>query len=80
MGTALKKKETQFDFDRDTDPHGLIKNNLDKAIFQTLCDSKDENDEPLRLLEKSLFDSKRPVDRLDLEDSVVLKLTYRNRS
>ena len=48
----------------------------DKVMLQMLEDSAKHNDEPLRLLEKVIFDPKTKPVEFDVEDSVVLKLMY----
>ena len=37
---------------------------------------KEENDEPLRLLENPIFDSNTPIERINVDDSIILKLAY----
>ena len=56
-----------------------IDNVLDKAIFQMIIDSKNENDEPLRMLEKPIFQSDAPIERLNIDDALVLKLAYKRK-
>ena len=52
---------------------------IDLAILQTLTDSKDENDGPLKIIEVPLFkgDKKvRTIDRLEIAESVMIPLLY----
>ena len=53
-----------------------IKNIFDRVIVQMLTDSKNENDEPLHVLPRSLFDPAGKIERLDVEDSVILRIMY----
>lgn len=56
-----------------------LQNYIDLAILQTLKDSKDENDEPLRITEVSLFkgDKKvKTIDRLEIPESIMIPLLY----
>lgn len=80
VGPDLTKKMTRLGLAIDEHSEGILQNNIDRAIFQTLHDSELENDEPLRVLEKPLFDSKKSVERLDVEDSIILKLAYGTKS
>ena len=56
-----------------------LQNYIDLAILQTLKDSKDENDEPLKITEVSLFkgDKKvKTIDRLEIPESIMIPLLY----
>lgn len=56
-----------------------LKNYIDLAILQTLADSKDENDEPLKIIKVPLFkgDKKvRTIDRLEISESIMIPLLY----
>ena len=53
-----------------------IKNIFDRVIVQMLTDSKNENDEHLHVLPRSLFDPAGKIARLDVEDSVILSIMY----
>ena len=50
----------------------------DKVMLQMLEDSANHNDEPLRLIEKVIFDPKTKTVEFDIKDSTVLKLMYKN--
>ena len=49
----------------------------DKVMLQMLEDSANENDEPLRLIEKMIWDPKTKPAEFDVNDSTVLRLMYR---
>ena len=56
-----------------------LQNYIDLAILQTLKDSKDENDEPLRITGVPLFkgDKKvKTIDRLEIPESIMIPLLY----
>ena len=53
-----------------------ISNILDKAIINMILDSKDGE---LRILEKAIFESDKPIEQLDVDDSLVLKLVYQRK-
>lgn len=59
---------------------GLAQNIIDKVMQQMIIDAHEENDEPLgeplRMLEKPLFDPNNHIEELDIADSIVLKLAY----
>lgn len=66
-----------IDFVRDVE-HDL-RNYIDLAILQTLKDSKDGNDEPLKIMNAALFkgDKKvRTIDRLSIPESIMIPLLY----
>lgn len=48
----------------------------DRVMLQILEDSAIENDEPLRLIEKRIWDPKTEIVEFDVNDSTVLKLMY----
>lgn len=78
LKSEVSKKCVEFN---DEQPDELtINNNLDRAILQILKDAKNENDEPLRMLEKSLFDPNTVIERLDIADSIILKLAYMKKT
>ena len=52
------------------------KNILDRVMIQMLIDSKNENDETLRILPQPVFDLTRKIDMLDVKDSTILKIMY----
>ena len=51
-------------------------NVFDKVMMQMLLDSRDQNDESLRMLRKPIFESDKPIESLNIPDSLVLKLAY----
>lgn len=53
-----------------------VANIFDKAILQTLRDSMDGNDGPLRMLEKPAFDKTQPINRLAIKQSTILRMMY----
>ena len=55
-------------------------NTLDMVLYQILEDAKNENDEPFRLLEKNIFDPSSPVEKLKIDDSIILRLAYLQKS
>lgn len=78
LKSEASKKYVEFN---DEQPDELtINNNLDRTILQILKDAKNENDEPLRMLEKSLFDPNTVIERLDIADSIILKLAYMKKT
>ena len=52
------------------------KNILDRVMIRMLIDSKNENDETLRILPQPVFDLTRKIDVLDVKDSTILKIMY----
>ena len=57
-----------------------LKNYIDRAILQTIIDSKQENDGPLRIIEKSLFkgtEVEKAVDRLEIIESILVPLIFK---
>lgn len=48
----------------------------DKVMWQMLEDSYNYNDEPLRLIEKRLFDPKTKTAKFDVKESTVMKLMF----
>ncbi len=80
MAAVVKETET-LDFSREVSFD--LKNYIDKAMLQTIIDSKEENDEPLRIIEKSLFkgtESEKTIDRLAIKQSVLVSLLYKPKS
>ena len=72
--TASESNTMKLSVGEEYVPHA--KNILDRMIIQMLIDSKDENDEPLRMLSQSLFDPARKIERLNVDDSVILNIMY----
>ena len=62
--------------DLDKESKDDVKNLFDKVMSTILVDSRYENDEPLRILKKPPFDSSREIERLDVDDSIILRLMY----
>ena len=55
-------------------------NVYDNIMRQMMSDSIKHNDETLRLLEKPIFDSDQPIEKLNVSDSLVLKLAYSKKA
>lgn len=58
--------------------HDLCQSYIDMAIFYIMYDSK-SLDEPVKMI-KSIFDPKKPIEKLNVKDSTVLKLICRRNS
>ena len=81
MADSLTKNQIQYN-NLEVTLNDVLPGNinvLDKVIFQMIIDSKNKNDEPLRLLEKPIFPSDVPIERLNIDDSIVLKLAYKRK-
>ena len=81
MSINLEKNQKQIDVLKIMLDETIQKdiNILDRSIMQMILDSRNENDESLRMLEKSLFNSESPIEQLNVEDSLVLKLVYQRK-
>ena len=59
-----------------------LRNYIDKAMLQTMIDSKEENDEPLKITEIPLFKGtgfEKTIDRLVVNESVLVSLLYKTK-
>lgn len=80
MESVVEKTET-LDFSRKVNFD--LRNYIDRAMLQTIIDSNEENDEPLRIIEKSLFkgtELEKTIDRLAIKQSVLVSLIYKEKS
>jgi len=55
-----------------------IKRDTEKMMFYTLSDSKKHWEGNLEPLKKLAFDADRPIDRINVPESVILDLLYSN--
>lgn len=78
MGTNINEEETLV-FSRHVNFN--LKNYVDRAMLQTLIDAK-EQDEPLRIIEKSLFkgdESEKIIDRIAVNESIIMPFLYKSK-
>ena len=75
----MTKKFITIKFEIDDDNKEDIENILDKIMISLVEDSAN-NDGKVRILKKPLFDSKLPIERLDVDDSKILELAYNKNS
>lgn len=58
-----------------------LRNYVDRAMLQTMIDAK-EQDEPLRILEKSLFkgdELEKIIDRIAVKESIIMSFLYKSK-
>ena len=71
------KEKTEVGVAVDVDSLESLDNYFDMVMFQTLYDSK-VGGEVLRLA-KPAFDAKKPIEKLDVDEVLMLKLIYGGR-
>ena len=80
MPNSLEEKQDRcLDIELNEQSKEHINNLLDEVILQIILDSKEHNDEELRILEKPIFPPNQPVAQLNVPESLVLKLAYQRK-
>lgn len=79
MPAGVTRTEEKLDvaFDRNAEPS--INNIHDRVMLQILQDSLEENDEPLRLIERLIWDPEKATVEFDVKDLETWRLVYSSK-